>query len=47
MPMKRSPAEKKGHMSRSDELAEKNQREAHGKKGLRPKGDQGSRMSRR
>jgi hypothetical protein len=47
MPMKRSPQDKKGHMSRSDELAEKKQRETEGKKSLRSSGEQGSRMPRR
>jgi hypothetical protein len=43
MPMPRSPNQKKGHMTLSDELAEKNQREVSGKNSLTSKGDQGSR----
>jgi hypothetical protein len=47
MPMPRTPTEKKGHMTRSDELAEKNQRETAGKKSLTSKGEQGSRTRKR
>jgi hypothetical protein len=39
----RTSTDKKGHMNRSDQLAEKNQREKEGKKGLKPAGEQGSR----
>jgi hypothetical protein len=39
----RTSTDKKGHMNRNDQLAEKNQREKEGKKGLKPAGEQGSR----
>jgi hypothetical protein len=42
----RSPDEKKGHMDRSDQLAEKKQRQQEGKRSQKPAGEQGHRMPR-